>query len=276
MAYLINPILLNEYVANAHVDVFLCTTLIGLIGCLQHRRYVGAILAGVAGVLTKTLPLIWLPLVVGFLIKHRRWKALTIAAGITLLVIAGLSVTVLPTLDAWKSLLNPATAQTTARSLHHVLYVSLRSLTPVSSATRETIVAMAARLSFYGFILYAGCIYLRLFFKRQYAENDLVMDMGWITLVLFLFATPWLMPWYPTVLLSIAVLAPNASRFALVSLTFCLSAGAIVGPGSGMQLVSLVSCLLSVGVPIGVLLNYSRLRFLVQHLHRWHRGRAIV
>ncbi|HCF26443.1 MAG TPA: hypothetical protein DEV81_04360, partial [Cyanobacteria bacterium UBA11049] len=69
-AYLINPLLLNEQVISAHVDVFVTTTLIIAIGCLYYKRYVAAILAIFTGFLAKTLPIIWLPLVVNFLVRR--------------------------------------------------------------------------------------------------------------------------------------------------------------------------------------------------------------
>lgn len=101
IAYVLNPFLLIAHIADAHVDVFLCFSVIVLIGCLFHRRYVAAILAIAAGFLTKTLPIIWLPLVVGFLISRRLWKTLAIAAGAVAVLILVLSQTIFPTLTAW-------------------------------------------------------------------------------------------------------------------------------------------------------------------------------
>ena len=101
IAHVLNPFLLIAHIADAHVDVFLCFSVIVLIGCLFHRRYVAAILAIAAGFLTKTLPIIWLPLVVGFLISRRLWKTLAIAAGAVAVLILVLSQTIFPTLTAW-------------------------------------------------------------------------------------------------------------------------------------------------------------------------------
>src|SRR5947209_4060987 len=66
LAYLVNPYLLAQHVADGHVDVFLCLTLVLLAGCLLRRRYLAAVVALVVGVLVKTLPVIWLPLILVF------------------------------------------------------------------------------------------------------------------------------------------------------------------------------------------------------------------
>jgi len=71
MAYLVNPMLLNEQIVNAHLDVLLANTLIVLIGCLYSGRYVCGILAIWVGFLVKTLPIICLPLVFAFLFNPR-------------------------------------------------------------------------------------------------------------------------------------------------------------------------------------------------------------
>ncbi|MBD2019009.1 hypothetical protein H6F43_02255, partial [Leptolyngbya sp. FACHB-36] len=73
---------------------------------------------------------------------------------------------------------------------------------------------------FYGWLLWRG---IR---KKDYAHTDLIEDMGWVTLVLLLFATPWLMPWYASVLITIAALIPRAQLFGLTSLMFGLSSSA--------------------------------------------------
>ncbi len=58
MAYLLNPMLLNEQIVNAHLDVLLANTLIAIIGYLYSDRYVWGILAIWVRFLVKTLPII--------------------------------------------------------------------------------------------------------------------------------------------------------------------------------------------------------------------------
>jgi len=72
---------------------------------------------------------------------------------------------------------------------------------------------------------------LKSYFRNNYSEITLISDIGWITLSLFLFATPWLMPWYPSILLPIAALSINAPHFVLTSLTFALSPSIILVGG---------------------------------------------
>ncbi|MBD0328407.1 MAG: hypothetical protein ICV68_18480 [Pyrinomonadaceae bacterium] len=115
MAYLFNPMLLNEQIVNAHLDVLLANTLIVLIGCLYSGRYVCDILAISVGFLVKTLPIIWLPLVFAFLFKQRRWRDLAAGFLLSLLIITVITYTFLPTVAAWKSLLNPGLVSATAR-----------------------------------------------------------------------------------------------------------------------------------------------------------------
>ena len=254
IAYVLNPFLLIAHIADAHVDVFLCFSVIVLIGCLFHRRYVAAILAIAAGFLTKTLPIIWLPLVVGFLISRRLWKTLAIAAGAVAVLILVLSQTIFPTLTAWKSLLNPGVSGLTARSIHHLVNLGLSFFTGATFLENQPIIQQFSRVTVLGFAIFYSWKLVQPYLKRKYSEVNLVTDLGWVTMALLLGATPWLMSWYPSVLLPFAVLIRNAPIFSLASLTFCLTTGAVIGAGSGNTPLSLVGCLLTLGPVLAVLL----------------------
>ncbi len=260
--YLLNPILLNEFVSNIHLDVFLTTTVIALISCLYSRRYVMAILALWAGCLTKTLPVLWLPLVVGYLVRRRQWRSLILAAGLSLVLIVMLSLTVFPSLAAWKSLVNPGVAGLTARSLYHGLNIILEYLVGVPLSDRLALLSSLNRIAYGGFLVFYAWVGLKPFLNRTYNEANLVVDLGWIALVLFLCATPWLMPWYPTVLVAIALLSFNAPGFFWVSMVFCLSPGLVVGAGSGGGPGSLLTVAATVGPAIGLLISRWRPRSL--------------
>lgn len=262
-AYLLNPLILTQHVSDAHVDVFVCTSLIILIGCLYYRYFVAAILAIWLGVFTKTLPIIWLPLVVTFLVRQRRWKALVIGAFLSFLVIIILSFTVLPTIEAWKSLVNTGVTGLVARSLHHLLYIFLK-YSPVKQT--EQLVRSFTSFTYLIFAIYYSWTLLKVLWKRSYAEANLISDIGWTTLVLFLFATPWLMSWYPTVLLPVAALSINSRLFVLTSLTLCVSSSIIVGTGSGSSAISIITVISTVGPPIVILL-YGR-KFLNNIINR--------
>ncbi len=253
LAYLLNPFLLIAHIADAHVDVFLCSSIILLIICLYNRLYVASILTIAAGFLTKTLPVIWFPLVVGFLIRRRRWRDLAIATAICLAIVTVLSYTVFPTLAAWKSLLNPGVSGLTARSIHHLVNLIISFITGSELYQNQAVMQQMARITFLGFAVFYAWKLLQPWLRSRYSEAHLVADLGWVTLVLLLGATPWLMPWYPSVLLPFALLAVNSSIFSLTSLVFCLTTGSVVGAGSGDTLLSFVGCLITLMPAICVL-----------------------
>ncbi|MEG4806567.1 hypothetical protein QUA82_02435 [Microcoleus sp. F8-D3] len=257
LAYLVNPMLLNEQIANAHLDVLLANTSIVLIGCIYYQRYVLAILAIWVGFFIKTLPIIWLPLVFAFLCKQRRWRDLAASVLLSLLIIAAVSYTFMPTVSAWRSLLNPGTADTTARSFHHAINLFLNFWPNVSVETRESILSFLKYFAYLSWIVYYAGTLIKSFFRKNDGEINLVSDMGWTTLTLFLFATSWLMPWYPSILLPIAALSINSPHFVLTSLTFSLSPSIILGGGAGTNAISLVTSFVSV-VPPTALLIFGR------------------
>ncbi|MBW4658923.1 MAG: hypothetical protein KME15_09625 [Drouetiella hepatica Uher 2000/2452] len=245
MIYLLNPFLLMAHIADAHVDVFLCSSIILLIICLYNRLYVASVLAVTAGFLTKTLPIIWFPLVAGFLVRRRRWRELAIATAICLAIVLVLSYTVFPTLAAWKSLLNPGVSGLTARSIHHLVNLIISFTTGSELYQNQAIMQQMARITFLGFAGFYAWKLFQPWLKSRYSEAHLIVDLGWVTLVLLLGATPWLMPWYPSVLLPFALLAINASIFSLTSFVFCLTTGAVMGAGSGDTLLSFAGSLIT-------------------------------
>jgi alpha-1,6-mannosyltransferase len=253
MAYLLNPMLLNEQIVNAHLDVLLANTLIVLIGCLYSGRYVWGILAIWVGFLVKTLPIIWLPLVLAFLFKQRRWRDLAAGSILSLLIIAIISYTFLPTVAAWKSLLNPGVVSGTARSFHHLINAVLNFFPNITLETRLSILSFLKVFSYCIWIIYYLVTLLKSYFRNHYSEINLVSDMGWITLSLFLFATPWLMPWYPSILLPIAALSINAPHFVLTSLTFALFPSIVLGGGAGKNPITILTDLITVIPPTALL-----------------------
>lgn len=224
LAYLISPFVLFEQVVNAHVDVLISTTLILSILCIKYRHYLGGILALWTGVLTKTLPIVWLPLVAVFLLKKQRWKSIAIAACLSLAICLAMYFTVLPTAQAWKSLLNPGVAGRVSGSLHSILDATLQSsVIPNSLARiRWPLVRGFTLIAYAGFVAYYVWTLAKIYFKPGKSEPNLSLIIGWVTLVLFLFATPWYRPWYATVLFPVIALNINSRLFVLTSITFCL------------------------------------------------------
>jgi len=256
MAYLINPTLLSMHVAEAHVDVFVCSATLILIGCLLTGKYFGAILAAWAGALTKTLPVIWLPILASFMLHRRAWKAAAGSALVSLAIIGVLTATLLPTVEAWKALFNPVSRTLAARSLHHFSSLLLEHGLKVGPDARAAILAKGVLAGTVVFAAYYLWVCLKPHVRRMSSESGLVADLGWATLALFLLATPWMMPWYPSVLLPFAVLS-GAPFLGLCSLVFSLSAGVIYGDGAGRNLVSMLTTLVTI-VPILATLIWRR------------------
>ncbi|WP_421659242.1 hypothetical protein [Leptothermofonsia sp. ETS-13] len=232
--YLLTPILLFEHVAQAHVDVFLSTILIILIACLRQQRYILSVVFSWIGFLCKTLPIIWLPLVLLLIIRRRRWKILLLSACFSLILIATLSFSILPDYKAWISLLNSGVIWQTAGSFHNILEVVLhylQSFLPkaISGEKSYRLVIPFKGLTYLGYIIFYIWLLLRAYFKKSYTENHLILDMGWATLILFLFATPWYQPWYASILLPLVALLittpfhRQSLLFIFASLIFCLS-----------------------------------------------------
>jgi alpha-1,6-mannosyltransferase len=59
--------------------------------------------------------------------------------------------------------------------------------------------------------------------QRRYSAESLGLDIGWMSSTLLILATPWLMPWYASILLPVTALNIEDRRFVFTSLAFCLS-----------------------------------------------------
>lgn len=255
IAYLVNPLLLMEQVGSAHIDVLVSTSAIVLVASLAKQRYWLSVIALWGGFLSKTIPLIWVPLVAIFLIRHRRWYLLLNAVLASLGVILVLSASELPGLAAWSSLLNPGVTGQFQASLHTIARFGLdlvRIFVPgsIGMSQQQIILLMLTRLTLLWFAGFYALTAWRACRQRIYSDQDLVEDIGWVTLVLLLFATPWLMPWYASIVLTIAALIPRARLFGLTSLAFGLSSSAQYL----LQGHSSLKGLVSIGIPLLVLL----------------------
>lgn len=255
MAYLLHPLLLMEQVGSSHVDILVGTCLIILIWCLKKQHYVLAFLAIWAGFLAKTLPLIWVPLVSIFLIRQRCWKQLLGVVLLSLVLLLVLWATVMPGKQAWLSILNPGVVGKYHASLH-ALVQSWLNLIRFSSPTLMTVaherhlLLKLTQCTLIGFAGFYGWVAWRGYTKRYDSQLKLIMDLGWVTLSLFLFATPWFMPWYPSSLLPIAALIPQAPLFGLTILMFCLSSSSVYL----LQGLNGIESLMTIGLPVFVLI----------------------
>lgn len=231
IAYLINPLLLLEQVSAAHVDVLVSTSLVLFAGCLLKRQYEGAFMALWGGFLSKTIPLIWMPLMALFLLRQRRWPTLLRTGLLSLGLIALLSFTALPGLAAWKSLLNPGVSGLYQSSLHaglRSLLDALRLLAPnlLTLAEQRALLLGFTRLTLIVFAVGYSWFAWKTYRQQFLTPSRLIEHIGWVTLILMLVATPWLMPWYASVPLTIAALIPTAKRFGLTSLAFGFASSA--------------------------------------------------
>lgn len=231
IAYLLCPVLLVEQVASAHVDVFVCTSILLTALCLFTQRYATAFLTLWGGFLAKTIPVIWMPLLVLFLLRQQRWRQLALGIGISGAIAIGLSLTVLPGLASWRSLLNPGVVGQYQSSIPALIRAGFETLpyfvptAPPASAYKYWLLDFARYLLgvFVGFYIWT-CLRM---FRRNYTAAHLLEDMGWVTLVLMLYATSWLMPWYVSILYAIAVVVPQARLLGLTTLSFGVSSSAM-------------------------------------------------
>ena len=259
-AYLLCPLLLLEQVGSAHVDVFVNTCVLVMAACLLKQRYTMAVLALWGGFLAKTIPIIWMPLVGLFLIRQQRWKQLAIALLVSLLVVATLSLTVLPNLQSWRSLLNPGVVgqyQSSLPSLLRASFETLQIFAPgfLPLGDQKQVLLNTARYGLLIFAIFYAWTVLQMFRQPTYSALNLIEAIGWVTLVLMLYSTAWLMPWYVSVLLAIAAVIPSAQVFGLTTLMFMVSSSAIYWLQGDAGLRSLVT----LGLPTLALMIGSKL-----------------
>ena len=241
-AYLVNPLILIEHVSDAHIDVFISLSLIAFIGFLYKKSYIFAILAALVGFLIKTLPLLCIPLAVCFLLGKRRFTDILLSLILSLIIIAGFSVTILPTPETWLSFVSPDLGGV-ANSIHHFLDILLTYIPVIPSSSRVALITNLSLITTLGFLVYYAWQCLRLWFNPSVTERDVVLSFAWSIFALILFARAWVMPWYITNLLCITVLCFDASLFVLTTLTYSLTIRFIFTEGAGRGLLSLVTTL---------------------------------
>ncbi len=231
-AYLLCPLLLLEQVGSSHVDVFVNTCVLVMAACLIRQRYARAVLALWGGFLAKTIPIIWMPLLGLFLIRQRRWNQLAIAILVSLLIVAALSFTLLPNIQSWRSLLNPGVVgqyQSSLPALLRATFETLQIFVPgfLPLTEQKQVLLQVARHGLLIFATFYAWTVLQMFRKPAYSALNLMEAIGWVTLVLMLYSTSWLMPWYVSVLLAIAAVIPSAQVFGFTTLMFMVSSSAM-------------------------------------------------
>lgn len=256
VAYLLHPLLLMEQVGSAHVDILVSTSLILVALGFAKQKFWLTFLGLWGGFLGKTLPIIWAPFVAVGLLRQGRWKWLLKMIVVSVAIVSVLWSTVMPEMAAWKSILNPGVSGHYQASLHALLrfgldMVKIFAPEQLTQVQRREILEWFSHATLLGFFGFYSWRLWRSDSQWEYTPKTLVEEMGWVTLVLMLFATGWLMPWYSSVMITAAALVPQARLLGLTSLAFGLS--------SSMQYLFLANSSLksfmSVGVPIMVLIG---------------------
>jgi alpha-1,6-mannosyltransferase len=212
LLYAINPILLFEQVSQAHIDIFLCTSIILIVININLGRFFRSFLFIWIGILIKTIPVIWVPLFATYLVSGRQWRTIAVCFLTSLVIICFSTFFFLGDFQAWLSLTNPGVSFRADRSIHLlsiIFYNQFPNYFPdFFSASRVYL-----GTKWVGYILYMLSylfILVRLYFSGKFcSQNDaffLTLSIGWATLFLFLFATPWNPSWYVSILIPIAVL----------------------------------------------------------------------
>jgi alpha-1,6-mannosyltransferase len=244
LAYLLNPMLLSEFVVNAHNEVLLTTAVIVMILALYRRQYTIALLAIGMGALIKTLPIIWLPIVCLYLVRRGHWRPMAIALGLGLGLGGWLSQTWLPTAAAWRNLIDPAAQHITFRSLHHVVHL-LTATWPMDQGAIAIQIVTGLTLGLVAVVGFA--IGARVLYRRDYDEIMLVQDLIWLTLAL-LMAKPYLAPWHTTTLMVMGALTVQAPRLWASMGIIGLSPLLLYGTGGGSNWIGLASTVLFLAI----------------------------
>jgi alpha-1,6-mannosyltransferase len=258
MAYLVSPSLLSMHVAEGHLDVFVCTTTILMIGAIRSGKLFGSAAAALAGALIKTLPILWLPLLGAAMLRRRSWKALAGSIAVSLAIAAILGATLLTSVDAWRGLANPSTRTMVARSIHHVASLVLEHGPELDPDQRAEALSQELLFCTIAFGLYYLWVALKPLVRPAYSDANLVADLGWVILLLFLVATPWVMPWYPAILLPIAILS-GSPYLAACSLIYSVSTEVVYGDGAGRGMISVVTTLVTILPILAALIWHRRL-----------------
>lgn len=231
LAYLLNPLLLMEQVGSAHVDVLVSTSFLVLAGCLLKQHYSAVMVPLWGGFLAKTLPIVWIPLVGLFLLKQRQWKAVLVSVVFSVGLLGLLWATVFPSVEAWQSLLNPGVTGQYMASIPALVrsgFSWFRLFFPaeVTLQDEKFILVKLTQYLLVGFAAFYSWTALRSLRRSTYSATHLIEDLGWVTLVLLLFATSWLMPWYASILLAVAIVIPQSELFGVATMMFGLSSSA--------------------------------------------------
>ena len=245
--YGVNPVVLQEIVANAHIDAALILLTVATLLAVRHNRYVTAAGVLVAAAMVKTVAVIWLPLLGLDMLRARRYRAAAAAIGGGLALAALLASTLLTTPHAWSSLLNSGTGEKVSQSISSVVWRLLMDPVGMEDPRLHTVVITLVLSLKAIFVLLSAFIAWRLWSRREWTVAGAIAVA---TLLLFVLACPWYRPWYATVLLipPLFVSLGFWNRVAVIALVLGGSIGtALFPPNLSLDLISavpVVICLL--------------------------------
>jgi len=181
-----------------------------------------------------------------------------VGLGLSCLLLADLALTVLPTLEAWRSLLNPGVVGQSRASLHEFIQFSVDVIQgvmahPLSLAEERSLLQRVSQYLTGSYLLIYIWFLLHSLMQPTYKLPHLLSDIGWVTLILFLGATPWVMPWYASGMIAIAVVSPcDQLRRASFAYSFTSALQYLLQGFPGLN------SLIMIGVPVLVLLLRPR------------------
>lgn len=251
-AFALNPILLLAFVVDVHLDALTCALLLWSMSALARDRALLAFGLLCAAILTKSVALLALPLWFAWALARRRFGLAGAAAALFALLVAVLALTLLPTVSAWRSLVNPIA--NTGRSVQHVLALSGQWL-HFDGARAAAIYAWVARA------LYVACataVWLRAL-RQSYDAFALARDFALLLLLACLYVVPFVPWWYSALILAAALWSPSAAWLRAPALTYGVCAAVTLSAGSGLSKAGLASSLLAIVPSSAVLLRSLRL-----------------
>lgn len=248
-AFAFNPILLLAFVVDVHVDALTCALLLWALTALAGERARLAFGLLCAAILTKSVALLGLPLWFAWVLSRRRYALAASAMAVCALLVALLTLRVLPSFAAWRLLFNPI--DITARSVQHVLTLSGQWL-HFDGARAAAAYAWVAR-GLYGSC--AAAVWLRAL-RRPYDAFALASDFALLLLLACLYLVPFVPWWYSALIVAAALWSPSAAWLRATVLSYGVCAAVTLSAGSGLSKAGLVSSLLAI-VPTTALLLRS-------------------
>ena len=257
VAYLWNPAVLVETAGEGHNDSVMALLAVGTVLLVLHRRVVLGALTMAAAVLTKYVPLLLVPVLLGYLWRladDRRSLLWRIAGG----AVAGAGVTVALYAPYWAGRQTFAGLGSSARAGHtgstQTFLVEILSLV-ISEQTALRVISLAAT----AFVLLAAvaiAVWVR-------TPTDLLRGIA-VLMVIYILLSPAYWPWY--VVMPVAFLALSPSGILLI-LVVAMSLGSrLVAPLDslyvdeviGRPTFFLLTWLGAVGVPLLAVVVFHR------------------